>query len=176
MVFCPNCGAAVEGRFCGKCGTAVTPAAAAGGTSQASGAQPSGAQAPFTQPTSGSYASPTAAGLTENAASALCYLVGLITGVLFLVLAPYNQNKNIRFHAFQSIFLHVACIVAWIVLLVFESILAAILPWTLYFLTSMLSLFLFLAVFVLWVYMLISTYQGKRVKLPVIGDLAQQQA
>jgi hypothetical protein len=32
------------------------------------------------------------AGLTENAAGALCYLGGLVTGIIFLVIAPYNQN------------------------------------------------------------------------------------
>jgi uncharacterized membrane protein len=33
-----------------------------------------------------------------------------------------------------------------------------------------------LAFFILWIYMIISTYQGKTVVLPVIGPLAQQQA
>jgi uncharacterized membrane protein len=166
MVFCPNCGAAVEGRFCGKCGTAVTPAATAGAT------QSTGPQAPYTPPT----AAPAAGGLTENVASALCYLLGLITGVLFLVLEPYNTNKNIRFHAFQSIFLNVAWIVAWIVLLVIQSILMAILPVMLSVITSLLFLCLSLGVLVLWIYLMVSAYQGKRVKLPVVGDLAQQQA
>jgi uncharacterized membrane protein len=164
MVFCPNCGAAVEGRFCGKCGTAVTPAAATGGTTEP------------TQPPQAAYAAPAAAGLTENAASALCYLAGLVTGVLFLVLEPYNRNKNIRFHAFQSIFLNVAWIVVWIVVAVIQSILFSIFPWSLYRVISLISMLVFLAFFALWLYMLISTYQGKRVKLPVIGDLAQQQA
>jgi hypothetical protein len=44
-----------------------------------------------------------AGGMTDNVASALCYVLGLITGILFLVLSPYNQNKTVRFHAFQSI-------------------------------------------------------------------------
>ena len=45
--------------------------------------------------------------MTDNMAGALCYLFGFITGILFLVLAPYNQNRDIRFHAFQSIFLNI---------------------------------------------------------------------
>ena len=36
---------------------------------------------------------PQAAGLEENVACALCYALGLLTGIVFLVLAPYNQNK-----------------------------------------------------------------------------------
>ena len=34
----------------------------------------------------------------------LCY-VTLIPAIIFLVVAPYNQNRLIRFHAWQSIFL-----------------------------------------------------------------------
>ena len=59
---------------------------------------------------------PSAAGLSENVASALCYVFGLVSGIIFLVLAPYNQNKTIRFHAFQSIFMHVGIIILFIAL------------------------------------------------------------
>lgn len=89
MPFCATCGSAVEGQFCAKCGSRV-------------GAAPSVASGPAMQ-SSGT--------MTDNVASALCYVLGLITGIIFLVLAPYNKNRSIRFHAFQSIFLHVACIV-----------------------------------------------------------------
>jgi uncharacterized membrane protein len=112
---------------------------------------------------------PAATGMTDNAASALCYVLGLITGILFLVLAPYNQNKIIRFHAFQSIFLNVAWVVFWIV---FNIIFAALHIFSLLFLTPLIGL----AFFVLWIYMIISAYQGKTVVLPVIGPIAQAQA
>ncbi len=49
-------------------------------------------------------------------ACALCYLLGLLTGILFLVLEPYNKNRLIRFHAFQSIFLNIAWIAVYIAL------------------------------------------------------------
>jgi uncharacterized membrane protein len=115
---------------------------------------------------------PAAGGLTENVASMLCYILGLITGILFLVLEPYNRNRNIRFHAFQSIFLHVA----WIVVFIVEMVVSAALPLPLMMLSSLLWLVVFLGGLGLWVYMLISAYNGKRVKLPVIGDLAEKQA
>jgi uncharacterized membrane protein len=89
MAFCPNCGTQVSGAFCQNCGTQV--GAASGG---------------------GAYIS--AGGLSDNVASALCYLFGLVTGIIFLVIAPYNQNKTVRFHAFQSIFAHIAIIILWI--------------------------------------------------------------
>ena len=94
MAFCATCGAAVEGQFCAKCGSRV-------------GAAPSAAAGPGFQQSEA---------LAENVAAALCYVLGLVTGILFLILTPYNKNPLIRFHAFQSIFLNVACIVASIVL------------------------------------------------------------
>jgi uncharacterized membrane protein len=110
-----------------------------------------------------------AAGMTDNAASALCYVLGLVTGILFLVLAPYNQNRTIRFHAFQSIFLNVAWILFW---MVFNIVFVALHMFSLLFLSSLISL----AFFVLWIYMIITAYQGKTVVLPVIGPIAQKQA
>src|SRR5690242_13181818 len=93
MAFCGSCGAPMEGRFCAKCGAMAGSAAPASGPSLAgpgAGAQPAAAPA---------------AGIGENGASALCYVLGFITGIIFLVLDPYNKNRNVRFHAFQSIFL-----------------------------------------------------------------------
>ena len=149
MAFCATCGSAVEGQFCAKCGSQVglgaAPSAASGPAMQASGA------------------------MADNVAGALCYLVGLITGIIFLVLAPYNQNRVIRFHAFQSIFMNLA----WIVIAFGLNIVLVMLHlWSLFFLSS----FVGLAFFVLWIVMLIQTYQGKTIVLPLIGPIAKQQA
>lgn len=152
MAFCPNCGAQVSGTFCQNCGTPVT-----GGTA------PAGAGAAYVPP-----AAPAASGLTENVASALCYLFGLVTGIIFLLIAPYNQNKTVRFHAFQSIFMHVGLIILWILFSMMSLLTHGI-----GFLLS--PLFILLAV-VLWLYMMFTAYNGKKVKLPVIGDLAEKQA
>lgn len=106
--------------------------------------------------------------MSENVAAALCYLFGFITGIIFLVIAPYNQNKTIRFHAFQSIFLTVAVIaieVAW-------SIVSVITHGLGFLLYPLLLLFFF----ALWLYMMYSAYNNKKVKLPIIGDLAEKQA
>jgi uncharacterized membrane protein len=111
--------------------------------------------------------------MTDNAASALCYVLGLITGVLFLVLAPYNQNRTVRFHAFQSIFLNVAVIIIAIALNIFNSIVAHIIGW---WFPWLLSLFFDLACFALWIFMIVTTYQGRSTALPIIGPIAQQQA
>lgn len=107
--------------------------------------------------------------MADNVAGALCYVLGLITGILFLVLAPYNQNKFVRFHAFQSIFLNAAWIVVWIA----EMFMMVILPW---YLVSMITTLVALAFLGVWILMLVKAYQGERFKLPVIGDLAEKQA
>lgn len=144
MAFCATCGSPVEGQFCAKCGSQV-------------GAAPSASSGPGMQ---------ASAAMENNVASALCYLVGLITGVIFLILAPYNKNPVVRFHAFQSIFLNVACILASVVL---NMVFLMMHLW-------MLSPLISLAFFGLWIYMLIMTYQGKTIVVPVIGPIAQQQA
>ena len=49
-------------------------------------------------------------GLTDNAAGGLAY-VTIIPAIVFLAIAPYNRNSYVRFHAWQSIFFTVACVV-----------------------------------------------------------------
>ena len=158
MPFCASCGTQAEGAFCPKCCAPV-----------AGGAPPPGAGAP--PPAVG------AAPMADNVASTLCYVLGLITGIIFLVLAPYNQNKAIRFHAFQSIFMHVGVIALWIVLHIVISIFGFVPGFGfIYLLFGLLWLVFALGFFGLWLYLLIQTYQGKTVVLPIIGSLAQKQA
>ena len=152
MAFCPNCGAQASGAFCPNCGTAV-----------AGGNPPTGAAGYSTAPPIS-----TTSGLTENVASALCYVFGLVTGIIFLVIAPYNQNTIVRFHAFQSIFLCLAIIafeIVWGIL----SVLTHGLGFIFYPLFGLL-------VFCLWLYLIYAAYTNKKVKLPIIGDLAEKQA
>lgn len=173
MAFCPSCGASVEGRFCAKCGTTIPEAPPAGGPAQGYGAAPGAPQGYGTQQAPYGQPQPVAAGgLTDNVAGALCYVLGLITGIVFLVLAPYNQNKFVRFHAFQAIFFHVAFIAIWIA----EVIISMMLPWSLSMLASLLGLLVSLGGLVVWLLLLFKAYQGQKFKLPVIGDLAEKQA
>lgn len=113
-----------------------------------------------------------ASGMTDNVAAALCYVLGVITGILFLVLAPYNQNKFVRFHSFQAIFFHLA----FIALIIAETIVTMILPWSLSMIASLLAMVVWLAGVATWILLLVKAYQGERFKLPVIGDLAEKQA
>ena len=157
MAFCPNCGNQVDGRFCAKCGTAVAEAASAGAGGSVT--------APPSVPSTVGVAP---AGLTDNVASALCYALGLVTGILFLVLAPYNQNRKIRFHAFQSIFMHAAVIVVWIAMLLVSAISGGMLLFVMP--------LIWLGFFVLWLVLIIKAYQDQKLVLPIIGPLAEKQA
>jgi uncharacterized membrane protein len=154
MRFCANCGAPVDGRFCATCG------------------QPAGAglpPLPNAPPHAAAPRGAPAAGLTENAAAACCYLLFAVTGVAFLVLPPYNQNRVIRFHAFQSILLTVAWVFVWTFMGIVVSILGL---YSLYGFSRLIGL----AFFVLWVYLMVNSYQGKKIVLPGIGPIAERQA
>ncbi len=163
MPFCATCGSPVEGRFCAKCGSPVE-------AGPAPGPQPGGGVPPAGAPQS----APASTGMSENTAAGLCYLVGLITGILFLVLEPYNKNKNVRFHAFQSIFLNVGWIVVLIVVGIVLNIIFAVLH--ILALSLLIVPLMWLAFLALWLYVMIMAFQGKTVVLPIIGPLAQKQA
>jgi len=157
MPFCASCGTQVDGKFCPKCGATI----GAGGSAP--------------PPASGPYAAPASGAMADNVAGMLCYVLGLITGIIFLVMEPYSKNRAIRFHAFQSIFLNLALIVFDIVFGIFFGILLRIVG-LFGFLTLVFWPIFGLGCLCLWLYLLFSTYQGKTIVLPLIGPLAQKQA
>ena len=169
MAFCSNCGNEVTaaGGFCPKCGQQVS--ASAPGTTQPA-AQPGASGT--TQPTAQAGAG--GGQLTSNVAGLLCYALSPITGILFLVLEPYNRDPFVRFHAFQSLFFLVAIIVLIIAAGVLSAVLSVIpvLGWVL---GLVLFLVLPLGLMVLWVVLMVQAYQNKKWKLPVVGDLAEKQ-
>jgi uncharacterized membrane protein len=164
MPFCGSCGAQVNGSFCPSCGQAATAGAPGAAAPPPTNAQYAPAGAPVA-----------AAGMQENVAGLLCYILGFITGIIFLVLAPYNQNKFVRFHAFQSIFLSVA----WVAVVIVEQILNAIMlsiSLAMFGLVATIWMLIGLAFLVLWVVLMVKAYNGQKWKLPIIGDLAEKQA
>ena len=115
------------------------------------------------------------AGLEENLACALCYLLGLLTGVLFLVLDPYNKNRTIRFHAFQAIFAHVGAIALFIGIAIVTGILHFV-PFLGTFTAMLLYPLASLGFLILWLTLMYKAYNKERWVLPVIGEWAEKQA
>ena len=105
-------------------------------------------------------------GLSDNAACGLAYLT-FIPAIIFLVVAPYNTNPNIKFHAWQSIFLGVALVVVWVLNIILLFI--PIIGW-------LISILLMLGLFILWIICVIKAFGGERFMIPVIGPFAAKQA
>jgi len=103
----------------------------------------------------------TSTGLEENVAGLLCYVLGWISGLVFILME--KENKFVRFHAMQSI-------------IVFGTIFVArfILGW-IPFIGWIISWLLYVLALVLWIVLMIKAYQGAKFKLPWAGDLAEKQ-
>ena len=112
-------------------------------------------------------------GLSDNAAGAIAYLT-VIPAIVFLVVEPFNRKSFVRFHSFQCIFLCVAAVVLDIAFGILLTIVTMMMPLAFFgvFLWPLVNLF-WLAVVVICI---VNAYQGKRFKLPIIGNLAEKQA
>lgn len=104
----------------------------------------------------------TATELDENIAGLLCYVLGWISGIVFVILEP--KNKFVRFHAIQSIIVFGAA-----------TIVGAILRW-IPFIGFALGWIISVIAIILWIVLMVKAYQGTKYKLPVSGDLAQKWA
>ena len=97
----------------------------------------------------------------ENLMAAASYLLGFVTGIIFLLLE--KQNKFVRFHAMQSTILFGGIFVANIALGFIP-----ILGW-------LVGLLLSLVAFILWIVLMWKAFQGEMYKVPKVGDLAEKQ-
>ena len=104
----------------------------------------------------------TSTGLTENVAGLLCYVLGWVTGIIFILIE--QENKLVRFHAFQST----------VVFGVF-SVATGILGW-IPIIGSILIGIIWVVGFILWIVLMIKAYQGVKYKLPWAGDMAERWA
>jgi uncharacterized membrane protein len=95
-------------------------------------------------------------GLPKNTAAALSYVLGWLTGIVFLLI---EKDPFVRFHAMQSV-------VTFGVLTILAMV--PLIGWVLSPLVMIVS-------FVLWLVLIFKAYQGEEFKLPVIGDFAKKQ-
>lgn len=175
MSFCQTCGTNVpDGSLaCPACGASqgVAPQSAAPGP------MPGAYPPPPVQPMYAAQPQPAASsGLTPNVAGALAYLMGFITGILFLVIDPFKNDRFVRFHAYQSIFFNVAWIGFWIIWTIVGIVLGAVSHGLFFIIQLPINLLLFVGGFCLWAYLMYSAYQGKTFQLPLVGALAAKQA
>jgi len=147
MPFCSQCGNQVAGSdiFCAKCGfrQPVEPARAA--------------------------ADPLAS-ITPRTASILCYVpvVGWIASIIVLATDRFRHERQVRFHAFQGLYLFVAwLIVDWVVRPMFADMSGPVVR-----VDRILRAVLMLT----WIFMLVKASHNEEYSLPIIGELAQKSA
>jgi uncharacterized membrane protein len=114
---------------------------------------------------------PNHTGLSDNAAGAIAYFT-FIPAILFLLIPPYNTNRYVRFHAWQSLLLNVSAILisfllsfVLVIFLVFQADL-----------TLVFKRLVWVGWFVLWLICVVKAMNGQRFKLPVLGEVAERQA
>jgi len=111
--------------------------------------------------------------IPENIAGVVAYIT-IIPSVVFLFLEPFRRNFFVRFHAFQHLYLWVAGFVFAIAAGIL-SMLLQLIPFMRVLVFPLAGL-ITLAWFFLWVLLVVKAYQHELFKLPIIGDLAEQQA
>jgi uncharacterized membrane protein len=103
-------------------------------------------------------------GLEANVAGLLCYVLGWVSGLVFVLLE--QESKFVRFHAIQSIYVFGVYTGAWIIINV-------ILGW-IPILGTIINVLLWIAWIGLAVFLMIKAYQGAEFKVRWAGDLAEK--
>jgi uncharacterized membrane protein len=164
MSYCCQCGTQVGAldRYCVKCGSVQT----------AAGAQPhaGSSQSSFQTGTSGGLRG--SKGFWNKNAALLCYIpwFGWIAAILVLASSRYRRDYEVRFHAFQGLYLFVAwLLVDWVV--------SPVLRMTGYGFWQPLPRgggVLHLLILAGWIVMIVKVTQGQHYRLPILGDLAER--
>ncbi len=116
--------------------------------------------------------------LRERDASLLCYVLGWVSGLFFLFME--KENKLIRFHAMQSVMTFGLITIIFLVFAGIDWIIVLTQAWELpgfFVLLDIIDIIitlLYFVTFILWVLLMYKSYQGDKVKLPVIGDAAEE--
>lgn len=100
-------------------------------------------------------------GLYENIAGFLCYLFAFVGGVVFLVIE--RRSRFVLFHALQSVMLFAGIMIAHAI--------TGFIP----FIGLVVNMLLTLLGVFLWILLMFTALQGKWLKLPWIGELAERQ-
>src|SRR5260370_3816003 len=132
-------------------------------------------------PPSGAPGGKTSLGLDSNVGAMLCYwanflcCIGLVLAIVFLV--TEKENRFVKFHAVQSLFLVgtqiavglVVGILGFVVSMALDMVHMSLMGWLL---VLCLRLLLFLIFIVIWIIAGMKAYGGQWYKLPIIGEFA----
>ena len=95
-------------------------------------------------------------GLEENVAGFFCYLLGFITGIVFLVVE--KESSFVKFHARQST---ITFLGLFVVLL--------IIGWV-----PLLGILIFIFSLILWLILMVKALRGEKYMLPIVGKMAEE--
>lgn len=111
----------------------------------------------------------TRTGISDNAAGAIAYFT-FLPAIVFLLVSPYKESTYVRFHAWQSVLLDIA---AFLVEIMFGAIALLTL-----FLGSLVLVYILRLLSVLWLVLwlacVIQAMNGKRFRIPIIGNIAEK--
>ena len=96
-----------------------------------------------------------------------CYLAGVLFPIIYLSAEPYKSNGFLRFHSFQSIMF---TITFGAVTITNDNVRIQMKQ-----INTLLSIVWFVF-FVTWIVLMFNAYHGQRVKLPIVGKLAERWA
>lgn len=176
-MYCQKCGAINDdnAQFCINCGSQLNAGTSQGFGPNANMGQPSSNMGQYQNP--GQYSNMgqypnmgqnpgSQSGAQKNVSALLCYVLGWITGIIFLVI---EKDRFVRFHAMQSIFAFGGLTIVSIVISVLRSLL-----WRVGLVFSLVSTLISILSLVIWILMMIKAYQGQWYKLPLVGDMAEK--
>jgi uncharacterized membrane protein len=144
MAFCKACGTELGGAaFCPKCGASQTASAVPMGAAPAASSE----------------------GLAENVAGLLCYVLGWVTGIIFLLI---DKRPFVRFHAAQSIVVFGALTILKIGFGIVMGV-GGIVGFGLW---AMIAMLLSLLTLVLWILLMIKAYQHELFRVPIAAPIA----
>ena len=100
-------------------------------------------------------------------ASTLCYLFACVSGIIFLIIE--TENRQVRFHALQSL-------LTFGILAILSVGSAVLMIFTNFAVFQLANVVVYLGQFVLWLVLVVRTYQGQTIFLPFVGKIAQDNA
>lgn len=114
----------------------------------------------------------TQSGLDENVAGALAYVLGFLSGIVMFLIE--TENERVRFHAAQSMVVFGGIFVVSLVLGYFQAVFGFgnFLGSLFGAFFGLLSFLVSIAALILWIVLIVRTYQGRDLRIPVAADIA----